>query len=129
MTQHPKIVAEHIQYDDAYPSQPLKLQCAVNDLVQAENINGKLITIVRYWMRYEQGNKKAILSLGLGTDVVVNSIIRLPPLRQWGGVFDFGENNFFARSLNIKFPIDVVLNDGNFNRLKNKVPKEMQLYY
>ena len=56
-------------------------------------------------MRYDQGNKKAVLSFGLGVDAAVNSLIGLPTLRQWEGVFDFGENNFVARSINTKFPL------------------------
>ena len=78
-------------------------------------------------MRYYQGSKKAVLSFGLGADAAVNSLVGLPTLRQWEGVFDFGENNFVARSLNTKFPLcyeptknglpaNVEFNDDDFNR-------------
>ena len=90
-------------------------------------MHGKLTAIVRYWMRYDQGNKKSVLSFGLGADVAVNSLIGLPTLRKWGGVFDFGDNFFISRSFNTKFPLcyeptknelpaNVVFNDGDFNR-------------
>ena len=58
-------------------------------------------------MCYDQGNKKAVLSFGLGSDVPVNSLIGIPTLRQWGGVFDFGENKFVARSINNKIHYDM----------------------
>ena len=78
-------------------------------------------------MRYNQGNKKDVLSFGLGTDAAVNSLVGLPTLRQWGGVFDFGDKIFVARSLNTKFPLcyeptknglpaNVVFNDGDGDR-------------
>ena len=81
MTQHPNIVAEYIQYDDATPFQPLQLQCTINDLETAELMNGKLTEIVCYWIRYEQGGNPVILSFGLSEDDDVNSIIGLPTLR------------------------------------------------
>lgn len=45
------------------------------------------------------------MSFGLGVDVAVNFLIDLPTLQQWGGVFDFGEIFFVARSINTKFPL------------------------
>ena len=68
-------------------------------------MHGKLTSIFRYWMRYDQGNKKSVLSFGLGADVAINYLIGLPTLRQWGGFFDFGNNNFVVSSVNTKFPL------------------------
>ena len=99
MTQYPSIVAEYIQYDNAHSFQPLQLQCTVNDLVNAESIHGKLTVIARYWMRYDQGNKKSVLSFGLDADVAVNSLIGLPTLQKWSGLFDFGNGNFLPAVL------------------------------
>ena len=52
MTNYPSLVAEFIQYDDAETFDPIILQCAVTDLVKAENYCGKLTAIVRYWKPY-----------------------------------------------------------------------------
>ena len=75
MTQHPTVVAKYIQYDDANHFQPLQLQCSINDIVQAEIMNGKRTAIVRYWLCYDQGSKKVVLSFGLGADVTVSSLV------------------------------------------------------
>ena len=48
MTKHPSLVAEFIQYDNVEPFDPIILQCAVTDLVKAENDHGKLTDIFRY---------------------------------------------------------------------------------
>ena len=82
MTAHPHWVVEYIQYDNSNPFQPLQLACAVRDLEKAESMHGKLTAIVRYWMRYQVNDKYITLYFGLGADVVVNSIIGLPTLRQ-----------------------------------------------
>ena len=42
---------------------------------------------------------------GLGEDVAVNLLVGLPTLRQWGSVFDFGENIFVACSINTYLPL------------------------
>ena len=81
ITDHPHLVAEYIQYDDANPFQPLQLACAVKDLKNTESMHGKLTAIVRYWMRYKVENKFTMLYFGLGADVAANSIIFLPTLR------------------------------------------------
>ena len=52
ITKHPHLVAEYIQYDDSKPFQLLQLQYAVNILKTTESMHGKLTTIVRYWLRY-----------------------------------------------------------------------------
>ena len=67
-------------------------------------MHSKLMEIVRYWMRYKQGGKRAVLSFGLGEDVAVNLLVSFPTLCQWGGVFNFGENSFVACSINTRFP-------------------------
>ena len=105
MTNHPTIVVEYTQYSDTNSFQPLELQCAVNNLVKTESIHSKLITIVRYWIKYKQGDARAVLSFGLGEDVIVNSIISIPTLRQWSGIFDFRENNAVTRSMYKTFPL------------------------
>ena len=46
-----------------------------------------------------------MLLFGLGTGVVVNSIIGLPILRQWGGNLDFNTNAFIATHINTCFPL------------------------
>ena len=69
-----------------------------------------------------------MLSFGLGTDVAVNYLISLPSLRQWGVVFDLGDNVVAARSINTKFPLcyeptkyelpeNIEFTDTDFNRL------------
>lgn len=105
MTQYPDIVAEYLQYDDETPFEPLQLQVAIKDVEKAESKHGKLTAIVRYHLRYKQGNNKCFLSFGLGSGVTVNSIIGIPTMRQWGGLFDFGTNVFTAQSLNTKFSL------------------------
>ena len=66
---------------------------------------GKLTAIVRYWMRYKQGSEKTALLSGLGKDITVKSIIGIPTLRQYGGIFDFGENTFVTHSINTRFSL------------------------
>ena len=65
MTKYPHLVAEYIQYDDSSPFEPLKLHCAVEDLVSIESLHGKLTAIVRYWIQYTKNGKQEILSFGL----------------------------------------------------------------
>ena len=105
MTKYPHIVSEYIQYNDSEPFEPLQLEVAVTDKDKIEEQSGRLTAIVRYQLRYHQGGKPFILSFGLGEDVRVNSIIGIPTIRQWGGVFDFGSSTFIAKSLNTKFAL------------------------
>ena len=70
-----------------------------------ESKHGKLTVIVRYHLNYKQGDKHSLLSFGLGEGVAVNSIIGIPTLRQWGGVFDFSLNSFTAKSLATRFSL------------------------
>ena len=127
ITKHPEIVAEYLQYDDKKPFEPLQLLCAVKDLQATESEHGKLTAIVRYKLRYKQSGKQCYLSFGLGADVTVNSIIGLPTLRQWGGVFDFSMNTFIAKSINTKFnlqyeataqglPLSIIFTSDDFVR-------------
>ena len=48
MTNHPSLVAEFIQYDYTDYFYTILFQCAVADLVKAENDHGKLTDIFRY---------------------------------------------------------------------------------
>ena len=61
MTQNPHCVADYIQYDDNTPFQPLQLQYDINDLVKTYPMYGEITVIVRYWLRYKQGNKRVTL--------------------------------------------------------------------
>ena len=82
ITKYPHIVSEYIQYDDGEPFEPLQLECAIKDKKKAKEQAGRLTAIVRYQIRYHQGEKPYILSFGLGKDVRFNSIIGIPTLRQ-----------------------------------------------
>ena len=82
MTTRPHLVAEHIQYNDSKPFQPLQRKCAVNYLDAIESMHGKLTNIVRYWLLYKNGEDTVVPSFGLGSYLAVNSIIGLPTLRQ-----------------------------------------------
>ena len=85
MNTHPYLVTEYIQYDDATPFKPLKLASSAKDDDSVSVIHGKLTAIVCYWLRYKVNSKPIALSFGLGPDAIVNSIVGLPTLRQWGG--------------------------------------------
>jgi len=104
MTKYPHLVAEYIQFDDSRPFEPLKLHCAVEDLVATETLHGKLTSIVRYWIRYSKNGKKEILSFGLGDSVAVNSLVGIPTIKRWQCLLDFEDNSMIARGLNTKFP-------------------------
>ena len=73
------------------------------DLKAAECVHR---TIVQYWLVYQLDNKYITLFFDLGANVAVNSIIGLPPLRQWGGNLDFGNDTFINPNINNKFPLD-----------------------
>ena len=75
ITNYHHLVAEYIQYDDATPFQPLQLACAVHDLDIVEYMHDKLTAIVRYWLRYAVNGKRVTLSVGLGVEVGVNSLV------------------------------------------------------
>ena len=102
---HPHLVGEYIEYNKSNPFQPLQLSCVVKDLESVDSIHGKLITIVRYWLRYQVDNRFINLSFGLGSDVAANSIIGLPILWQWVRNIDFGKNIFVAPKLKYQFPL------------------------
>ena len=80
----------------------MQLQCAVKEWQSVELEHGNLNAIVRYKLRYKKSDKQGYLSFGLGASVTVNSIVGLPTLRQWGGVFDFSMNTFIAKILKTK---------------------------
>ena len=75
----------------------------MNDTTSTESIHGKLTAIIRYSMRYKQGEDSCLLSFGIGEDIVVNSIIGILTIRQWGDVLDFGDKIFKARCISTKF--------------------------
>ena len=107
ITKHPSIVAEYIQFDDNNPFDPIRLECAVPQLALADEKQGCLTAIVRYFTKYtHKDGKPVILSFGLGKDVTVNAIIGLPTLRQWGGDIILSKNTFIAQNLNTEFPLD-----------------------
>ena len=68
-------------------------------------MHGKLTALMRYHLRYKLKGPPLTISFGLGADVAVNSIIRLPTLRIWGGLLDFSNNNFTAPSSCTQFPL------------------------
>ena len=105
MTKYPHLVAEYIQFDDSRPFEPLKLHCAVEDLVATESLHGKLTSIVRYWIRYSKNDKKEILSFGLGDSVAVNSLVGIPTIKAWQYLLDFEDSSMISRGLNTKFPL------------------------
>lgn len=82
MTTNPYVVVEYIQYDDNMPSDPLQLYCTVEDLAKTEAMYGKLIAIVKYWLRSKHENKGRLLLLGLDTSDVVTSIVGIPAIKQ-----------------------------------------------
>ena len=88
MTMHPHLVAEYIKFDDSRPFEPLQLHCTVADLEQAKSIHGRL-TIVRYWLLYEQDGKGVLLLFGLGDSVTVKSIVGIPTIKAWKSIFVF----------------------------------------
>ena len=107
ITQHPSIVAEYIQFDDANPFDPIRLECAIPQLALEDKKQGCLTAIVRYYTKYSNADgSPVIISFGLGKDVTVNAIIGLPTLRQWGGDIILSKNIFIAQSLNREFPLD-----------------------
>ena len=61
MTIHPSLVAEFIKYKDADPFDTIILQCAVTDLVKAENDHGKLNPIFCYWTPYTLNDGNLVL--------------------------------------------------------------------
>ena len=103
MTKNPHLVAKYIQFDDSRPFEPFKLHCAVKDLVATESLHGKLISIVRYWIRYTKNGKREILSFGLGDSVAVNSLVGIPTIKAWQSLLDFNKNSLEARGLNTQF--------------------------
>ena len=105
MSKYPHLVAEYIQFDDSRPFEPLKLHCAVEDLVATESLHGKLTSIVRYWIRYSTKGKQELLSFGLGDSVAVNSLIGIPTIKAWKSLLDFNTNTLIARSINTQFPL------------------------
>ena len=74
-------------------------------LEATESMYGKLTAILRYWLQYADDGKPVILSFGLGPDVVMNSIIGIPTLRQWGGSLDSISDEFSSCLLHTTFPI------------------------
>ena len=56
-------------------------------------MHGKLTTIDCYWFRYRHNEKYVILLFGIGTNVVVNSIIGIPTLKLWRSIFHFDLKN------------------------------------
>ena len=105
MTKHPHLVAKYIQFDDSRPFEPFKLHCAVKDLVATESLHGKLISIVRYWIRYPKNGKREILSFGLGDSVAVNSLVGIPTIKAWQCLLGFNKKLLVARGLNTQFPL------------------------
>ena len=61
MTKNASLVDEFIQYDYAYHFDTILLQCAVANLVKAENYYGNLIYIVRYWTPYTFTDGKQVI--------------------------------------------------------------------
>ena len=68
-------------------------------------MHGKLTAIVRYWLQYEHGGKKVLLSFGLGANVAVNYIVGIPRLKSWKCIFDFETHKLVAGGINTKFPL------------------------
>ena len=99
-TRFPSIVAEWIEYTDDNPFDPIKLDCAVEDLGTNAEGYGHLTHIVRYYTpyTYEDGSR-VILSFGLGKSVSVNAIIDLTDIRKWKGDLLFSSNKFVAFNL------------------------------
>ena len=91
MIKHPSLFSEFVQYDNADPFDPIILQCAVADLVKAENDHGKITYVVCYWKPYTfTGGKPVLLLFGVGAGIKFCSIIGLPTICQWGCMIDLG---------------------------------------
>ena len=107
MTTYPETVAEYIQYNDKEPFEPIRLECAVQDLERVENEQGKLTAIVRYLTPYtDTENKPILISFGLGSGVAVRSILGKPTLKAWQCVIDFGSNKLIAPTLQRRFNLE-----------------------
>ena len=97
---------EFIQYDDADPFDIIILQCAVADLVKAENYHGNITAIVRYWTPYTfTDGKSVIISFGIRSGVTVFSIIILPTITQWGCMVNIGNGQLIALAIETVFPL------------------------
>lgn len=108
MTKHPELVISYSRYDDKNPFLPIELQCAVTEAnsTHGHDDSNKLIAVVTYRTPYvDQGGKPITLSLGLGTNVSVRTIIGLPTLKQWKGVVDLVENTFTSHAFSRKFDL------------------------
>ena len=105
VTQNPELVAEYIQFDDAYPFDPIQVHCAVEYLATIKSMYSRLTVIVRYWLRYKQDGRCVLLSFGLGDSVAVNSLIVIPTVKVWKALFDFELDSMIARALHAQFPL------------------------
>ena len=134
ITHFPDTVAEYIQYDDKEPFEPIRLECAVQDVAKVENEHGKLTAIVRYYTPYvSDENKPVLLSFGLGSGVAVRSIIGKPTLKAWKCIVDFGTNKLIAPGLQRRFDLEYEearsgLPDGvTFQKQEFQRPQQLML--
>ena len=117
MTNHPSLVAEFIQYDYTDSFYTILFQCAVADLVKAENDHGNPTTIIRYWTTYTSNDgKPVLLSFGLRDGIIVRSIIVSPIICQWGFMIDIVNGKLIAPSIETVFPL-------MFEQSKNGLPE------
>ena len=124
-TQHPHLVENYEQFDDADAFRPITLDCAVPQS-EAEKTTGKLTAVITYKTRYRDNEgKKLTLSFGLGASIRVNAIIGLPTLRKWKMVLDINGGIASSKLINCYldlkfqhaatgFPKGIALNPSTF---------------
>ena len=86
ITQQPHLVKTSEHLDDHDSFEPIKLGCAVdnNDITKTESTYGKLSVVVTYRDCYiEKNGKQALLLIGLGNGVAVNTLFGLTTLLSW----------------------------------------------
>jgi hypothetical protein len=100
---HPRCVAEFVEFDDLLnPFEPVRLTGAITDpdSYDPESLHGSLRAVITYHLPYTFVDGSPVkLSIALGTDVSVNTILGWPFTTSVRGLIDCGSHTFLARDL------------------------------
>lgn len=107
---YPNCVADFVEFDnDLNPFEPVRLTGAITDPSDYDpaSLHGSLRAVITYHLPYTFVDGSPVkLSIALGTEVSVNTIVGWPFVASVRGLIDCGSNTFLARDLgNTSFSI------------------------
>ena len=108
-TTHPACVHSFIDFNDSsQPFEPVRLTGAVTDTTSFDpnDFRGLLRAVVTYILPYTFSDGSPVhLSIALGDDIAVNTILGWPFCHAVHGLLDCRSSTFLARQLNATFPV------------------------